>query len=90
MLLHAARIVNSTPLHDAPDSPDMPQPITPHHLITQRDDACLGYYGRPTNYTQADLLAYGANRWKRIEALANEFAGYWKRYIYKIGTKTEK
>ena len=34
MLLEAARIVNSTPLHDAPESPNQSQPITPHHLIT--------------------------------------------------------
>ena len=80
LLLHAARIVNSTPLHDAAEAADDPQPITPHHLITQRDDACLDY-SRPTNYTQADLLAYGSNRWKRIEALAQDFEGYWKRYI---------
>ena len=89
LLLHAARIVNSTPLHDAAEAADDPQPITPHHLITQRDDACLDY-SRPTNYTQADLLAYGSNRWKRIEALAQEFEGYWKHYIYQIGTKKEK
>ena len=47
-------------------------------LITQRDDSCQGKYSRPTNYTQDDLLAYGANRWKRVEALADEFARYWK------------
>ena len=90
MLLHAARIVNSTPLHDAPESPTEAQPITPHHLITQRDDSCLEKYSRPTNYTQDDLMSYGANRWKRIEALADEFAHYWKRYLYQIGTDKEK
>ena len=90
MLQHAARIVNSTPLHAAPESPNGSQPITPHHLITQRDDACLRKISRPTNYKQADLLAYGANRWKRIEALADEFAKYWRHYIYQIGTDKEK
>ena len=64
MLLYAARIVNSTPLHDAPESPNESQPITPQHLITQKDDTCLEKYSRPTNYSQQDLLAYGANRWK--------------------------
>ena len=73
MLLQAARIVNSTPLHKAPESPNDSQPITPHHLITQR-------------YNEADLIAYGANRWKRIEALSDEFAMYWKHYILQIGT----
>ena len=32
MLLHAARIVNSTPLWDPPDSPYEPELITPHRL----------------------------------------------------------
>ena len=50
MLLHAARIVNSTPLHAAPESPNDSQPITPHHLITQRDEACLSAFSRPTTY----------------------------------------
>ena len=90
MLLQAARIVNSTPLHDAPESPNDPQPITPHHLITQRDESCRETNNRPSNYSQADLLAYGAHRWKRIEALADEFARYWKHYMYQIGTDKEK
>ena len=62
MLLQAARIVNSTPLHEAPESPNDSQPITPHRLLTQRDDSCLENFSRPTNYNEADLLAYGANR----------------------------
>ena len=90
MLLQAARIVNSTPLHEAPESPNDSQPITPHHLITQRDDSCLENFSRPTIYNEADLLAYGANRWKRIEALSDEFAKYWKHYIFQIGTDKEK
>ena len=40
MLLHAARIVNSTPLWDPPESPNDPRSITLHHLLTQRSDAC--------------------------------------------------
>ena len=39
MLLHCAQIVNSTPLHNSPENPNDPQPITPQHLLTQRDDA---------------------------------------------------
>ena len=90
MLLQASRIVNSTPLHEAPESPNDSQPITPHHLITQRDDSCLDKFSRPTNYNEADLLDYGANRWKQIEALSDEFAKYWKHYIFQIGTDKEK
>ena len=90
LLLHATRIVNSTPLHDAAESPNAPQPISPHHLIAQRDDACKETYSRPTNYNQNDLLAYGRNRWRRIEALADAFDHYWKHYLYQIGTDREK
>ena len=59
------------PLHDPPESPDKPQPITPQHLITQRDDACKELYNIPPKYNEQDLLAYEANRSKRIEALAD-------------------
>ena len=38
LLLHAARIVNSTPLWDPPDSPTEPEPISPQKLLAQRDD----------------------------------------------------
>ena len=90
MLLHSAQIVNSTPLHDPPENPNDPQPITPQSLITQRDDECRGSYTRPTIFTQDDLMAYGANRWKRVEALADEFAKYWKHYMYQIGDTLKK
>ena len=70
MLFQASRIVNSTPLHVAPESPNDSQPTTPHHLLTQRDDSCLEAFSRPTNYNEADLLAYGANRWNRHHAPA--------------------
>merc|ERR1712020_612285 len=58
--------------------------------ITQRDDECRGPYTRPTIFTQQDLMAYGANRWRRVEALADEFAKYWKHYMYQIGDTREK
>ena len=59
MLLHAARIVNSTPLFDPPESPNDAEPITPHQLITQKDE---GSYNRPTIHSAEDLMAYGTNR----------------------------
>merc|ERR1712018_1059362 len=90
LLLLAARDVNRTPLFDAQESPDSPQPLTPYHLITQRDDACSERFCRPTNHSHADLTAYGVNRWKRVNALAAEFEKYWKHYIYQIGTDREK
>ena len=82
MLLHAARIVNSTPLWDPPDSPNEPEPITPQRLLTQRDDACNASDSITPKYTEADLRGYGANRSQRIEALVDKFWEDWKQYIY--------
>lgn len=90
MLLLAARIVNSTPLFDPPELPNDPEPITPHMLLTQRDDKCKLEYIRPTVYNPDDLLAYGTQRYKRAEALADEFAIYWKNYLFQIGDTREK
>ena len=90
MIRHCAAIVNSTPLFNPPESPNEPQPITPQQLITQRDEACREKYSRPTIYSNDDILAYGANRWKRTQALADEFWQYWQPYIYNIGTDRPK
>ena len=89
-LQQAARVVNSTPLWEAPDTSNDPMPITPHQLITQRDDNCGNSFLRPSLYSSDDLLAYGANRWKRACVLADEFERYWKQYIYEIGDKRDK
>jgi len=90
MLLHTASIVNSTPLWEPAESPNDPEPICPQHLLTQRDDNCNSHNNRPAVYNANDLQAYGANRWKRVEALAEEFWQYWQHYLYQIGTKKEK
>ena len=90
LLLSAAKIVNSAPLWENTTSPDDPQPISPQHLLTQRDDGCNEIQARPVIYSDKDLAAYGRNRWRRIRALAAEFERYWKEYIYGIGTKREQ
>ena len=84
LLQEAARIVNSTPLWEAPDSSNDAQPITPFHLITQRDENQGSAFIRPSVYSPEDLRAYGAHRYKRVQALADEFAEHWKRYMYEI------
>ena len=81
LLLSAAKIVNSTPLWENSIAPDEPQQISPQHLLTQRDDSCNEVKTRPVIYSDRDLAAYGANRWRRIRALAAEFERYWKEYI---------
>ena len=90
LLQEAARIVNSTPIWEAPDSSNDAQPITPFHLITQRDENQGSAFIHPTVYSPDDLRAYGAQRHKRVQALANEFAEHWKRYMYEIGDCRDK
>ena len=85
-LQKAAKILNSTPLWESPENSNYAMPITPYHLITQRDDACDRNSSiRPTVYSSDDLIAYGTNRWKRVGALADEFEKHWREYIYEIG-----
>ena len=90
MLLHAARIVNSTPLWETDDSPNEPQPISPQMLLTQRDDACKQTDTVPTRYSVDDIREYGTHRWKRVEALAELFWQQWQHYMFEIGTTRPK
>ena len=72
-LLQVARIINSTPLFEAVEDPNEAEPITPHQLITQRDDTCREQYARQVKYDAQELAAYGANHWKRTIAIVDEF-----------------
>ena len=90
MLLHAARIVNSTPLWATADSPNEPQPISPQMLLTQRDDACTQTDIDPNTYSAEQIQAYGARRWQYIEVVAEDFWKEWQQYMYDIGTERTK
>ena len=90
LLYHAASIVNSTPLWSISDSADEPQPVSPQMLLTQRDDACRIPDNTPPAFTAKDIAAYGANRWKRVEVLAEQFWVEWQEYLFEIGRKREK
>ena len=90
LLCLASRIVNSTALFESPDCSNDAMPITPHHLITQRDDACILPLACPETVSAEDAANYGGQRVKRIEQLAEEFEKHWKDYICEVGDRREK
>ena len=88
MLAEAMKIVNTTPLWAALESPNEPQPLNPGMLLTQRDNP----YPPPKDmYNEKNILEYGPARWKRIETIADEFWDEWRgNYMYNIGKHREK
>ncbi|KAF2346438.1 hypothetical protein FHG87_022806, partial [Trinorchestia longiramus] len=67
----AASIVNNTPLWGVSSDPNDPCPLSPAMLMTMKSpDDSAG------TFSDADLLAYGKRRWRRVQFLANCF---WKR-----------
>ena len=84
MMQRIARIVNSTPLWEGSNDAGEPQPISPQMLLTQRDDGCQDPAVMPQRYDDSDLAAYGENRWKRIECLADDFWREWQTYIFDV------
>ena len=60
-LQQAARVVNSKPLWEAPDTSNDPMAISPHQLITQRDDNCGNSFLRP----QPIFLERSSSIWRK-------------------------
>ena len=75
LFYEAMSIVNSRPLSvEALESPDGPLPLTPNHVLTMKKDSVLpppGVFGDP------DI--YASKRWRRVQALADEFWERWRR-----------
>ncbi|KAF2351499.1 Ribonuclease H-like domain, partial [Trinorchestia longiramus] len=62
----AASIVNNTPLWGVSSDPNDPCPLFPAMLMTMKSpDDPAG------TFSDADLLAYGKRRWRRIQFLAD-------------------
>ena len=74
LLREAAAIVNSTPLWEVSSDPNDPKPLSPASLPTFKDSP---HPASPEEFTERDLLAYGSRRWRRVQAIADEF---WKRW----------
>ena len=86
LLQESASVVNNTPLWEVSSSPDDPAPLTPASLLTLRDKAS------PDSdvFTERDLLAYGKERWKRVQFLANEFWRKWRlHYLHELQARNK-
>ena len=88
ILAEAMKVVNSTPLWSALDSPNEPHPLNPGMLLTQKENP----YPLPQDeYNERNILEYGPTRWKRIQTLARGFWDEWRTgYMYEIGKHRSK
>ena len=76
-MLESAAIVNSTPLWEISHNINEPQPLSPAMLLNQREDR---NNTNMDNITKDDIQAYGHRRWRRIEALSDQFWKEWQNH----------
>lgn len=74
LMLEAASIVNATPLWEVSANPNDPFPLTPARILTLKD----GPNPELQSFSEADVLAYGKRRWRRVQSLATEFWHQWR------------
>ena len=74
LLLEAAAIVNDTPLWAVQASPDDPTPLCPSRLLTLKTSTPATM----ADLSQADTIAFGPKRWRRVQALADQFWKGWR------------
>ena len=75
-LLEASAIINNTPLCEISADPNEPLPISPAMLLTLHDNP------NPAplqSFSSDDINAYGIRRWKRVQALSDQFWSRWRR-----------
>lgn len=74
-MVEAEAIVNCHPLTvDTINSPQMPEPLTPNHLLTMKSKVILS---PPGEFQRADI--YSRKRWRRVQFLADEFWRRWRK-----------
>ena len=74
-MVEAEAIVNCRPLTvDTINSPQMPEPLTPSHLLTMKSKVILP---PPGEFQRADL--YSRKRWRRVQFLVNELWMRWRK-----------
>ena len=74
MMQISCSIVNNTPLASVSEDPNDPMPLTPAALLTLRESSSPSL----EDFQPADLLAYGAKRWRRVQYLAQQFWVRWR------------
>ena len=81
LMVEAEAIVNCRPL--TTDNDFSLEPLTPNHLLTSKTNVVLP---PPGVFQRADL--YSRKRWRRIQHLANEFWGRWrKEFLQSLQTR---
>ena len=77
-MVEAKAIVNSRPLTvDAINSPQMPEPLMPNHLLTSKV-----ILPPPGEFQRADL--YSKKRWRRVQYLAEFWTRWRKDYLQSL------
>ena len=73
--------MNSRPLTtDTAGDPTSPEPLTPNHLLTMKDNIALPPPGR---FVKEDV--YARKRWRKVQYLAEQFWSRWrKEYLQQL------
>ena len=74
-LQEAASIINNTPLYEISNDPNDELPLTPAKLMTLKD---VPNPPPLDSFSERDLLAYGSRRWRRVQAISDDFWRRWK------------
>jgi len=77
LLLEAMSIVNSTPMWEVSSDPKDPLPVSPAMLLTLKGQPDKSV---PQTFTDRDVLAYGAKRWRRVQFIADSFWQKWRTF----------
>ena len=88
LLQEAAAIVNSTPLYASPEEAQEPLAISPQMLLTLK--APDAFLPSSEDTTEADALAYGRRRWRKVQFLADEFWKSWRKNFLHELTRRSK
>ena len=74
-LCEAACIINNTPLYELSNDPNDELPITPAHLLTMKATPNPPPF---ESFSEADIIAYGRRRWRRVQAILDSFWNRWR------------
>lgn len=75
LLMEACAIVNNTPLWEVSSDPSDPLPLSPAMLLTLKEEP---HPPASDSFSEDDVQAYGKRRWRRVQALADEFWKAWR------------